>query len=100
MTKGTYLGGGTIIDAGPHGDPGGRGVGGRGGPALKGSQRMPDGVIAAKLPYARDALGLLVQLSAAKSVRLHNIREIRKSASVLSSFGGQVTAAHRLAYDN
>lgn len=100
MAKGTYLGGGTIIDAGPHGDPGARGVGGRGSPALKRSQRMPDGVIAAKLPHARDALGLLVQLSAAKTARLHNIREISKSASVLSSFDGQVTAAHRLAYDN
>jgi hypothetical protein len=48
MAKGTYLGGGMIINAGLHCDPGGRGVSGRGSPALKGSQRMPDGVIAAK----------------------------------------------------
>jgi hypothetical protein len=42
MGKRTYPGGGTNINAGPHGDPGGRGVGSRASPRLKRSQRLPD----------------------------------------------------------
>ena len=100
MAKRTYLGGSTIINAGAHGDPSGRGVGSRSSPRLKRSQRMPDAVIAAKLPYARDALGLLVDLSDAKKLRLHNIAQITKWFSVLNSFREEVTSQHRLAYDN
>jgi hypothetical protein len=100
MAKGTYLGGGTIINTGPHGDPSGGGVGSRSSQTLKRSQRMPDTVIAAKLPHARDALRLLVELSEAEKLRVHNIAQIKKWSSVLNSFNGQVTSQHRLAYDN
>jgi hypothetical protein len=101
MGKRTYLGGGTIINAGPHGDPGGRGVGSpRSSPTLKLSQRLPDTVLAARLPHARDALRLLVELIEAKKLRIHNIAQIKKYSSALSSFRGQVGFQHRLAYDN
>jgi hypothetical protein len=100
MTKRTYLGGSTIINTGPHGDPGGRGVSTCSSPTLKLSQRLPDAVLAAKLPHARDALRLLVELSEANKLRVHNIEQIKKWSSVLSSFSGQVTSQHRLAYDN
>src|SRR4051794_17184472 len=100
MAKGTYQGGGTIIDAGPHGDPSGRGLGSRSSPSLKRSQRMPDAVIATKVPYMRDALRLLVELSQAKKLRVHNIAQIRQWSLVLNSFRGPVTSQHRAAYDN
>jgi hypothetical protein len=100
MAKGTYLGGGTTINTGPHGDPSGGGVGSRFSQTLKRSQRMPDAVIATKLPHARDALALLVKLSEAKKLRVHNIAQVKKYSSVLNSFKRQVTSQHRLAYDN
>lgn len=78
MGKGSYLGGHSVIDKGWYGDPEGRGISPNGSPALSGSRRMPDAIIAPKLPYARDALGVLVALSDAKKVRLHNIAQIRK----------------------
>jgi hypothetical protein len=94
MAKRTYLVGGTIINTGPHGDPGGRGVGSRSSPTLKRSQRLPDAVLAAKLLHAWDALRLLAELSDAKKLRVHNIAQIKKWSSVLSSFRGQVRSQH------
>ena len=61
---------------------------------------MPVAVIAAILPHAWNALGLLVELSEAKKLRVHNIAQIMKWFSVLNSFRGKVTSQHGLAYDN
>jgi hypothetical protein len=68
--------GGTIINAGPHGDPGGRGVGSRCAvSALESGWRLPDAVLATKLPHAWDALRLLVKLGKAKKLQIHNIAQ-------------------------
>jgi hypothetical protein len=101
VAKGSYLGGGTIIDRGAYSDPSGRGVGGRtGSPPLKGSARMPNGVLARKIPHIRAAIMLLAELCDVQKLRLHNIAEIRKYAAALNSFQRDVTHQHRLAYDN
>jgi len=100
MGNGSYFGGGTIVNKGPYGDPGRNGIGRQPSGALKGSARMPDGVLARKIPPLRDAMSLLADLCEAGRLRLHNRPQIERYLGQLSAFDGVVTHSHRLAYDN
>src|SRR5262249_21809518 len=98
VSKGTYTGGGTIVNKGPHGDPSGRGLSPRGSPRLTGSRRYPSSVLAQRIPYLLESMKLVLELHEHKRVRLPSAIRARKVHAALASFETEITSEHRNAY--